>query len=192
MDSPLVSDRQCENESVSGLIVSLLAWLCLLAGASLFASIALAPKIVENIRLRDLFSVGQLNLISVENQNERLQLVAKAIREDREFVNELTRVEFDAVLSDEEIIPVADDLKLNRNQFKIQEIEAVTPQVWYLPWLSRLAEDRTVRTGILYSSAMIVVASFIGFQPRSFRRVGISEPSQNRTWQLFRNRYMRD
>ena len=80
MDSPLVSDRQCENESVSGLIVSLLAWLSLLAGASLFASIALAPKIVENIRLRDLFSVGQLNLISVENQNERLQLVAKAIR----------------------------------------------------------------------------------------------------------------
>ena len=178
------------NETVSGLIVSLLFWFSLLMAASLFASVALAPKLAETLRLRDLHTVNQLKLVSVERQNEQLQGVVEAIQHDKDFAAEMTRIEFDAIRSDEEIIPVGIGLKLETRGVATPSSQPVVPRAWYRPWLTLLTENDSLRSNLLGAAAALVVVSFTWFQPASADRFTKHVQFGRSAWQSIRNRYV--
>ena len=190
MASPVTPVGDRGTETVSGLIVSLLFWCCLLLAASLFASVALAPKLSETLRLRDLYSMNQLKLVAVERQNEQLQSVVDAIQNDKDFATEMTRIEFDAVRGDEEIIPVTADLKLETRGIATSRPQPVTPRAWYRPWLTMLTENDSLRSGLLWAAAVLVVVSFTWFQPASADRIAKQVRFGRSVWQALRNRYI--
>lgn len=190
MAGPEYSGGNSEHETVSGLIVSLLFWFSLLLAAGLFTAVALAPKLAETLRLRDLYTVNQLKLVSVERQNEQLQRVVEAIQHDKDFAAELTRIEFDAVRSDEEIIPVATDLKLETRGMETPRAQPVVPRAWYRPSLTLLTENDSLRSSLLGAAAVLVVVSFTWFQPASADRIAKQVKFGRTVWQALRNRYV--
>ena len=189
MVSSVTSGGNGATETVSGLIVSLLFWFCLLLAASLFAFVALAPKLTETLRLRDLYVTNQIKLVSIERQNEQLQRVVEAIQHDSDFASEMTRIEFDAVRSDEEIIPVANDLKLETRGIETPRAQPVIPRAWYQPWLALLTENDSLRSTLLSAAAVFVVVSFTWFQPASAARLEQHVNLGRTAWQALRDRY---
>ncbi len=190
MASPVTSSGNSATETVSGLIVSLLFWFCLLLAASLFAAVALAPKLAETLRLRDLHATNQLKLVSVERQNEQIQLVVEAIQNDKDFALEMTRIEFDAVRSDEEILPVAAALKLETRGIETPRAHPVVVRAWYRSWLTMLTENDSLRSALLGAAAVLVVVSFTWFQPASADRIAQRVRLGRTAWQALRNRYV--
>ncbi len=189
MASPVTPGGNSATETVSGLMVSLLFWSCLLLAASLFASVALAPKLAETLRLRDLYSANQLQLVLIERQNEQFQLVVEAIQSDRDFAAEMTRIEFDAIRSDEEILPVAADLKLETRAIEAPRAHPVAARAWYRPWLTPLTENDSLRSTLLGAAAVLVVVSFTWFQPASAERIAQQARFGRTAWQALRDRY---
>ena len=182
---------QATTETVSGMAVSLVFWSCLLLAASLFASVALATKLAESLRLRDLYAVNQLELVAMERQNEQLQQVVQAIQHDPDFATELTRIEFDAVRPDEEIIPVTASLKLETRGAEVPHRQPVLPLAWYRPWIALLADNGPLRAKLLSAAALLVVISFTWLQPASAERFERQAKPVVTAWQALRSRYVR-
>ena len=159
--------------------------------ASLFASVALATKLAESLRLRDLYAVNQVELIAMERQNEQLHQVVQAIEHDPDFATELTRIEFDAVRPDEEIIPVIASLKLETRGMEPSRAPPVPPRAWYRPWIALLSENGSLRTKLLGAAALLVVLSFTWLQPASAERFERQAKPVVSAWQALRNRYVR-
>lgn len=177
-------------ETVSGFLLSLLFWLCLLAAAMLFASVTLAPKVLEQARLKNEFDAGQHRLVQIEQQNEQLERVVGAIREDPEFAAEMTRIEFDAVRPDEEIIPVEPSLKLGP-QLAMPRPVVPVPATWYQPYLTPLATDVVLRQRLLIGAALLVIVSFTWFQPVSAKRLHRPVGACLVFWAAVKRRYTR-
>ena len=191
MTNTNTSAPQATTETVSGMVVSLVFWSCLLLAASLFASVALATKLAESLRLRDLYAVNQIELVAMERQNEQLQQVVQAIQHDPDFATELTRIEFDAVRPDEEIIPVTASLKLETRGAEVPHVQPVLPLAWYRPWIALLADNGPLRAKLLSAAALLVVISFTWLQPASAERFERTAKPVVTAWQALRSRYVR-
>ncbi len=191
MTNTNTSAPQATTETVSGMAVSLVFWSCLLLAASLFASVALATKLAESLRLRDLYAVNQIELVAMERQNEQLQQVVQAIQHDPDFATELTRIEFDAVRPDEEIIPVTASLKLETRGAEVPHMQPVLPLAWYRPWIALLADNGPLRAKLLSAAALLVVISFTWLQPASAERFERTAKPVVTAWQALRSRYLR-
>ncbi|MBS0201298.1 MAG: hypothetical protein JSS49_00255 [Planctomycetes bacterium] len=178
-------------ETISGLVVSLLFWLSLLTAAALFAAVGLSPKLIERSRLRDQYDANQFRLVQIERQNEQLQRVVDAIRTDSEFAAEMTRIEFDAVRHDEEIIPVDAGLRLSPRDVGIPHSPAVVAQVWYRPLLVPFAENDSLRMSLLGTAAALVVIAFTWFQPATARQLVRPVGACQLLWSSLRARYVR-
>lgn len=179
-------------ETLSGMVISLLFWLSVLVATALFAAVGLSPKLIEQLQLRDEFAANQLHLVQVEQQNEQLEQVVNAIRQDKEFAAEMTRIEFDAVRRDEEIIPVESELRLSPRDIGIPHAPAVMPRAWYRPLLVPFAENDSLRRNLLAAAAALVVVSFTWFQPTSSASQLASDAAPRRSiWFALRDRYIR-
>lgn len=178
-------------ETISGMVVSLLFWFSVLTAATLFAAVGLSPKLIERSRLRDSYDANQFRLVQIERQNEQLQRVVDAIRNDKEFAAEMTRIEFDAVRQDEEIIPVDAGLRLSPRDVGIPHAPAVMPRVWYRPLLVPFAENDSLRMSLLGTAAALVVISFTWLQPATARRLVRPVGACQSVWSSLRARYVR-
>ncbi len=179
-------------ETLSGMVISLLFWLSVLVAAALFAAVGLSPKLIEQLRLRDEFTANQFRLVQVEQQNEQLEQVVNAIRHDKEFAAEMTRIEFDAVRRDEEIIPVESELRLSPRDIGIPHVPAVMPRAWYRPLLVPFAENDSLRRNLLAAAAALVVVSFTWFHPTASARASVPADTTLRSiWSALRDRYVR-
>lgn len=178
-------------ETVSGLLVSLMFWLSMLLATLLFAAVGLSPKLLEQARLNAQFQANQSQLVAIERQNERLQRVVDAIRNDQDFAAEMTRIEFDAVRTDEEIIPVDAELRLVPRDIDIPRISAAVPEVWYRPVIAPFAESDSLRQSLLAAAATLVIVSFTWFQPAARRSRPNLAVARKSVWQLLRTRYVR-
>jgi cell division protein FtsB len=198
MSKPPTHRCATPDETVSGMIVSMFFWLCLMTSATFFAMVALSPKLTDYLRLRDLRATNQFKLVAVETQNAQLQRVIEAIEDDKDFATEMTRVEFDAVRSDEEIIPVSPHLKLDAQQIVKPVMQPAIVPEWYREWLDRLSTDASLRQALLGAAGLLVVISFTWFQPASSSGLAQSGLAQNggsssgpSIWQAIRARYVR-
>lgn len=140
--------------------VSLAFWMCLLASGGCFAVVALAPKYIQWQRLNEQFAVNQHHLVAVEQRTLQLRQVVAALEEDPAFVEELARVEFDAIRPGEEVIPVEPALQLDARM----TANRVAPMHGILPgwqtWLAQLAAHQELQSVLLLTSAVLVIAAF--------------------------------
>ncbi len=177
------------SETIFGLVVSLLFWLCLVCSALLFALVGLSPKFLVYLHLRSQFDANQTRLVQLEQQSNRLQQVVEAIKQDQDFAAELTRIEFEAIRPGEEVIPVDNDLKLDARSFDKPAPKVERVVVWYLPIVQYLASDSSLRTSLLWSAAVLVVISFWFLQPGDLANSNAA--GGKGVWQNLRNRYIR-
>lgn len=178
-------------ETVSGLVVSLLFWLSLVVATLMFAAVGLSPKVLERLRLTEQYQANQLRLVQTELQNDQLERVLDAIKRDKEFAAEMTRIEFDAMRQDEEIIPVDPALRLSPRDLTTPHSPAVIPAAWYRPLLVPFAENDLLRRNLLIAAAITVVVSFTWLQPTRSRQATPPAPSQPSLWSGLRARYVR-
>jgi hypothetical protein len=185
------STTKSPPETISGMAISLAFWFCLLIAASLFAVVALSPKFLSYLRLRQQYDANQLHLVALERQGAQLQRVIDAIRCDKDFAAELTRIEFDAVRPGEEVIPVDVDLKLDASTSIEPLSDVVTTSPWYEPTVYYLASDAKFRMMLLGAAAVLVVISFSLLQPAGAIQVSTGARNCNSIWRSLRNRYVR-
>ena len=178
-------------ETISGMVVSLLFWASLLSAAFLFAAVSLSPKILETMRLQDDYDGTQFRLVQVEQQNEQLQRVVDAIRQDPDFATEMTRIEFDAVRQGEEIIPVDAELRLSPRDLTQMRTPAIVPRAWYRPLLVPFAENDSLRMSLLGTAAVLILVSFTWMQPSSARQLARPVGACQSFMQTVRARYLR-
>jgi len=185
------SRQESRPDTISGMAISLAFWLCLLVSAALFAVVALSPKFLVYLHLRSQFDVNQSRLVTLEHQAGQLQRVIDAIRGDKDFASELTRIEFDAVRPDEEVIPVDVALKLDARAFEMPLPNPAEVSMWYEPGVKYLASDGSLRVSLLGTAALLVVVSFTMLQPAGAEQVSSGVRSCNVIWRSLRNRYVR-
>ena len=126
----------------------------------------------------------------MEHQTEQLHRVIEAIQTDADFSAELTRIEFDAVLPGEEVIPVEMDLKLDLRSLETPSLPPIqVVQEWFEPIVLRLASDTRLRNGFLGAAGLLVIVSFTAFAPA--RTEDPSNPQgHDSLWGQFRKRYV--
>ena len=171
--------------------ISLGFWFCLLISAALFAVVALSPKLLSYLHLRNQYDTNQVHLVALERQAGQLQRVIDAIRGDKDFASELTRIELDAVRPDEEVIPVDVALKLDARPAESPATIPETTLPWYEPIVKYLAGDSKFRISLLGAAAALVVISFTMLQPAGAEQVSSGVRGCNSMWRSFCNRYVR-
>jgi cell division protein FtsB len=189
--SPSFSAHEQTPDTISGLVISLLFWLCMLVSAVLFGVVSLSPKLLVYLQLRSRFDVNQRKLVGLENQADQLQRVIDAMQHDKEFAQELLRIEFDAARPDEEIIPVDFPLKRDARVVETPLPEIAAEHEWYEPVVKHLASDSKLRTSLLGAAAMLVVVSFTLLQPDGLSPRPKGAHQSSSTWQNLCNRYSR-
>ena len=189
--SPSYSAHEQSPDTISGLVISLLFWLCMVVSAILFGMVSLSPKLLVYLQLRGQFDMNQRKLVALENQADQLQRVIDAMQNDKEFAAELTRIEFDAARPDEEVIPVEFPLKRDARAVETPLPEISIEHFWYEPVVKNLASDSKLRTSLLGAAAMLVVASFTLLQPAGLNPASKRNHQSKSTWQNLRNRYAR-
>jgi cell division protein FtsB len=185
---PVPSSRP---ETISGMAISLIFWLCLLLACVLFALVSLAPKLQVYLQLRSQFDMKQQRLVALELQAEQLQRVIEAIRTDTDFAAELTRIEFDAVRPDEEVIPVDMALKLDARAVEtpLPDMDAI--HEWYEPIVTHLASDGGLRVSFLGAATLLVILSFTILQPARAEPISTVIRGRKSFWQNLHKRYAR-
>jgi len=184
-----IAPHSLPPETAFGMAVSLLFWFCLLLAALLFAAVSLAPKLLDSLQLRSQFDQNQRQLVAMEHQTEQLQRVIEAIQTDADFSAELTRIEFDAVLPGEEVIPVEMDLKLDLRSLETPSLPPIqVVQEWFEPVVLRLASDTRLRNGFLGAAVLLVIVSFTAFAPAR-TEVPSNPQGHDSLWGQFRKRY---
>lgn len=188
---PVNKTSESRPDTISGMAISLAFWIGLILAALLFALVALSPKFLIYLGLRNQFDNNQMRLLTLERQAGQLQRVIDAIRSDKEFASELTRVEFDAVRPGEEVIPVETALKLDSRSLQSQPPAPVSEPQWYLPVVQRLATDAELRRSLLLVAVLLVVVAFAILQPAGVKRVSSDGRVGNLIWRSLRGRYLR-
>jgi len=182
---------ESRSETFSGMAFSLIFWVCLLIATGLFGLVSLAPKFCDYLQLRSNFDTNQRKLVALEQQADKLGRVVHAIQNDPDFVAELTRIEFDAVGPDEEVIPVERDLQFDARQDQSPVLEPNDVLEWYKPYVTVLASNSNLRISLLGTAAVLVIVSFTMLPPAGEGQTGGSRHQHASLWQSLRDRYVR-
>jgi hypothetical protein len=150
---------QMTRESLRAWIVSPAFWLCLVLAAVLYATVALAPKLLTHLLLKHEYYAHQVRLVTLERKAQYLGKVVHALEHDPDFAAELARIDFAAARPGDERIPVDPSLSLEaRTEPALSTSAAKLP--WYTPLVRRLATERRLRTATLAFAALLLVAAF--------------------------------
>lgn len=188
---PAAAPAQLPPETVTGMAISIAFWLCLIFAAGLFGVVALSPKYLIYLQLRSQFDANQVRLVSLESQADKLQKVIDAIRTDKDFASELTRVEFDAVRPGEELLPVESSLELDHNALTVTDTTTELRHEWHEPVVAFIAGDRNARITLLGAAAVLIIISFTILQPASTEHVNSGVRGANSVWRTLLSRYVR-
>lgn len=139
---------------------SLAFWVCLVVSATVYALVALSPKLLTFVTLNQQYHENQLRLVAVEKQVEHLERVIDALENDPGFSRELARVDFDAGSPDEHRIPVESQLALG-NRFPRPDLSVDVPELpWYTPMIATIATNRQLGTSLLIIDAALLLFAF--------------------------------
>ncbi len=145
-------------------VVSLLFWGTMLGAGLLYAAVALSPKLVFYLKLRDEHYQTQVKLVTLEHRVLYLKRVIHALEHDPEFAAEHARVELDAQRPGDERIPVdrslyfTPDAQFDPSMFK----KSILP--WYMDLLEIVAEDQPRPRGLLIAAGLMSLFAFTFFQ----------------------------
>ena len=146
-------------------ITAFLFWGQLLIAVGLYAAVSLSPKLLVHSKLETDFLKTQSQLVNLEQQVDELKKVVTALENDPRIIQELARIEIDAVRPGEERISLSSDLTLQSRLTQKRSHATEFTRAWYQPLLSIFAEDHQLRTTSLAVAAALVLISFTFFQP---------------------------
>ena len=174
--------------------MSLAFWLCLLLAAVVYASVALAPKLLGYVKLNDEYRKNRTELVALEQRVSHLERVKDALENDPEFAAELARIDFDASRPGDERIAVEPLLSLEAVPTTARPSAAAFDghPAWYAPLLGVLAGNRTVRMSFLAIAAVVTLGAFT-FLHETDETHGAGSPASNAgPFRRFINRYRKD
>ena len=148
------------------ILVPLAFWMCLLSSATLFASVALAPRLVEWHELHLATLERQQQLVALEQHVQHLEKVVHALEFDPHFQAEIIRREIGGP-AEGELIPVDKSLTVNINMPDQNgpNVPLVVP--WYIPILKKLSVPSDWRRRVLWVSAGLCLFAFVALRERS-------------------------
>lgn len=132
----------------------------LLLAATIYASVALSPKMLTWLRIRGDYVANQIQLVRLEEQVLYLDSVADALETDPDFAAEMARAEFNAYRAGDERIPVDQSLSLSSRTAPASVERPDVRLPWYLPIVQRLATSQRLRRVLLAISAGLIIFSF--------------------------------
>lgn len=158
------------RQGQTGWVLSLAFWACLLFATLLYAAVALSPKLLSYLELRQEQQKYHMQLVGVERQIQHLDRIVDALQHDAGFAKELLRIDFDASHHDEERIPVESNLKLPLKT-GAAELDVAQPDLpWFAPLLHLLAYNTLVGNTLLFVAASMVIYAFACLHDRPLTR----------------------
>ena len=147
------------------ILVSVAFWLCLLSSAALFASVSLAPRLVEWHELQLSTIDRQQQLVELEQHVQHLEKVVHALEHDPHFREEVARREIGGDLGDSSI-PLDKSLTVDMTSPRTSgpNVPLVVP--WYIPILKTLSVPSDWRRRVLWISAGLCLIAFVGLRER--------------------------
>lgn len=144
-----MADLPPSSEPQRSILIPLAFWMCLLSSAVLFASIALAPRIVEWHALRLATVDRQQQLVRVERQIQQLEKVTHALEYDPQFREELAAGGFSS-------------RELLTTDVETPNVPLTVP--WYIPVLRALSASGEWRRRVLWLAAGLCVFAFVALR----------------------------
>lgn len=147
------------------ILVSVAFWLCLLSSAVLFASVSLAPRLVEWHELQLSTIDRQQQLIELELHIQHLDKVVYALEHDPHFREEIARREIGGGAGDGSI-PLDKSLTVDMTAPRTSgpNVPLVVP--WYIPILKTLSVPSDWRRRVLWISAGLCLIAFVVLRER--------------------------
>jgi len=156
---------ETSREPVNGSwVVAALFWIALLIAGGMYAAVALSPKLLAYLNLRNDHYRTQVKLVTLERRVTYLKRVMQALENDPEFAAEQARVELGAERPGDERIEVdsrwhfSPDSDFDPSAFR----KSILP--WYTPILKVVATNEPMRRGLLIAAACLSVFAFTFFQ----------------------------
>lgn len=143
-----------------GWSISLAFWLTLLCAAGMYGVVALSPKLLTHLVLRNQFFANQVRLVSLEREVNYLDRVLKAMESDPEFKQQLAHSSFDTKRNGSERIDVQASLKLDARLSEPAGSSAEVGLPWYGFLLTGFAENQSLRHTLLIVASVLTVMSF--------------------------------
>ncbi len=178
-----------------GGVTSALFWLVLLVAGTMYGGVALAPKVLSWQRTQEIYVAQRYQLVEREEQIDSLERLVTALDQDPQFVAELARLELDTPATGAESISVDDTLVHDPRQVTSSKPAApfMAVPAWE-PWLTVLATQQSLRTGLLTAAAILVIAAFTFLHDGSETRRAMQEnrpESVLSVREFWRRRYFR-
>ena len=147
------------------ILIPVAFWMCLLSSAALFASVALAPRLVEWHELHLATLDRQQQLVELELHTQHLEKVVHALEFDPHFQAEVIRREIGGPEVGESI-PLKKSLTVDLAlpQTKSPNVPLVVP--WYIPILKTLSVPSNWRRRVLWLSAAFCLLAFVALRER--------------------------
>lgn len=147
------------SQTAGSFLISLAFWMSLLVSATMYAAVALSPKLADWINVRQQYLSNAMRLQELEDEADYLERVAAALKSDPEFAGHLVRANQNAGENDAEFVPVSHDLLFGGAVRKTyEEPVVVRPAVASLVY--HLASHEKHRYWLLAAAAGLTLTAF--------------------------------
>ena len=147
------------------ILISVAFWMCLLSSAALFASVALAPRLVEWHELHLATIERQLQLVELELHIQHLEKVVHALEFDPHFQSEVIRREIGSPPNGERI-PLDKSLTVDLAVPNVEAPNVPLVVPWYIPIFRALSVPSDWRRRVLWISAGLCLLAFVVLRER--------------------------
>jgi len=172
---PASEPPETVSQTAGSLLMSVAFWLALLAAATMYAAVALSPKLADWVNVRQQYLSNAERLKQLEDEVDYLERVATALKSDPEFAMRLVRASQDPRSFDSEFVPVASDLVFSGSQQQpITQPQVLQPRLVSL--IFHMASHQKHRNWLLIASATLTLIAFTLFNDTGigFARVTLS------------------
>ena len=156
---PASEESAMISQTAGSLLISLAFWMSLLIAATMYAGVALSPKLADWINVRQQYLSNAMRLQELEDEADYLERVAAALKSDPEFAGHLVRANQNSGENDSEFVPVSHDLLFGGSVRKTHE-EPVVVQPAVADLVYHLASHHTHRHWLLAAAAGLTLTAF--------------------------------
>lgn len=173
-------------------VVAVLFWAAILVAGTLYAAVALSPKLLVYLNLRDEHYQTQVELVTLERRVMYLGRVMRAFENDPEFAAEQARVELGAERPGDERIAVGPALSFvpdddfDPKAFK----KSILP--WYAPLVDVFAQNPETRRGLLIAAVCLMLFAFTFLQESQTPQILACARGVKNGWLKATSRYRSD
>ena len=168
-------------QSVGSFFMSVSFWFALTVAGSMYAAVALSPKLAAWINVRQQYVTNATRLIQLEDEVDYLERVAEALKTDPEFAKRLIRANQNPGSQETQFIPVSKGLLFGGSETKEYTVpEVVRPA--FAKIVFHLASHEQHRTWLLAGSAGLTLLAFTLLNDAG---IGIMQSGLGAIWQTF-------